>query len=140
MITVFLISTLRNRIFTPGRMLSPFEIYYSSFVLLIPFCILTGFLFTIISKNFSGLLKSNRISNIYSLESLGSIIGGLLFNFLFLFVFSTFNSLKILFIINSLISVLFLFVFKKNYAGIITSIAVSVLVFLIIPFFVAITT
>ncbi len=133
LITVFLISALRNRIFTPGRMLSPFEIYYSSFVLLIPFCILTGFLFTIISKNFSGLLKSNRISNIYSLESLGSIIGGLLFNFLFLFVFSTFNSLKILFIINSLISVLFLFVFKKKNAGIITSIAVSVLVFLIIP-------
>ena len=133
LITVFLLSALRNRIFTPGRMLSPFEIYYSSFVLLIPFCILTGFLFTIISKNFSGLLKSNRISNIYSLESLGSIIGGLLFNFLFLFVFSTFNSLKILFIINSLISVLFLFVFKKKNAGIITSIAVSVIVFFIIP-------
>ncbi len=122
LITVFSLSFFRNIIFTPGRMLNPFEIYYSSLILLTPFCLFSGFMFTRISYFFSALRGRNLISYIYSFEAIGSIAGGLLFNFLLLFIFSTFTSLKILFAINLILSILFLLGFNKTITAIATGI------------------
>jgi spermidine synthase len=133
LVTVFSLSFFRNIIFTPGRMLSPFEIYYSSLIILTPFCIVSGFLFTWLSKKVSELLKKNLISEIYSFEAIGSIAGGLLFNFLFLFLFSTFDSLKIIFVINFILAVLFLLVLNKKTAAAITALSGLIIIVLIIP-------
>ena len=131
--TVYSLSFFRNLIFTPGRMLSPFEIYYSSFLLLIPFCLFSGFLFTRLSVRFSKLLKDNKISNVYSLEAIGSILGGALYNFILLFVFSTFESLKVLFTVNIILAILFLFYIKKKRAAFITTAGGLLIAFFIIP-------
>ena len=99
-ITVFLLSLLRNVVFPFGSMISIIQITYSSFVLLMPFCLLSGFLFTFFCRTISGQYKANLIGRVYSLEAIGSIAGGLLFNFVLVYLLKTFQSLTILMFIN----------------------------------------
>lgn len=52
-VTVFLLRYLRNIVFAIGGMVGIFQILYSSFLLLIPYCLLTGFLFTFLAHTVS---------------------------------------------------------------------------------------
>jgi len=92
--------TFRNLIFPPGKMLNILEIFFSSLILLAPFCLVSGYLFTLFSTLLSKIKESNQIYRVYGIEALGSIVGGLLFNFIFIFVFNTFVSLKLLLFLN----------------------------------------
>jgi len=96
----FLVFYLRNIVYSPGRIINIYEILISSFVLLLPFCILTGLLFTIFSSVLSSVKQSNVIRKVYAIEAIGAMVGGLLFNFIFIFLFDNFFSLKILMMIN----------------------------------------
>ncbi len=117
-INVFLLSALRNIIFPVGTMLSLSDVFLSSFVLLLPYCILSGLMFTIFSTFISEQLKTNLINKVYSLDAIGSIIGGLLFNFFMIYFLTTFQSLFFLMIINFLIALLLSFFLKKYFPGI----------------------
>lgn len=101
-VTVFLLNYLRNIIFITGSMVNMIEIFYSSFILLLPYCLSCGLLFTFFSVIISRTDSRNSISKVYSYEAIGSIIGGLGFNFLLIFVLSTFQSLKVILLINLL--------------------------------------
>lgn len=111
-VTAFLINYLKNLVFPIGSMINVFQIFYSSLLLLIPFCLVSGFLFTFISKCYSEVKKQNETGSVYGFESVGSIVGGLLSGFLFIFVFSSIESLLVLVIINGL--VLFLISLKES--------------------------
>jgi spermidine synthase len=111
-VTAFLINFLKNIVFPVGSMISVFQIFYSSLLLLIPFCLVSGFLFTFISTCYSEIKDRNETGSAYFFESLGSITGGLLCGLLFIFVFSSIESLLILAIINGL--VLFLISLKDS--------------------------
>jgi spermidine synthase len=102
-IIMFLISFLKNRIFPVGAMISIFEIFFASLLLLIPFCLLSGFLFTFISTCYSRIRNQNETGSVYGFESAGSIIGSLLTGFLCLFIFSSAESLLALTLVNSLL-------------------------------------
>lgn len=52
-ITTFLINYLKNIIFPIGAMIDVFQIFLASLLLLIPFCVVSGFLFTFISGSYS---------------------------------------------------------------------------------------
>jgi len=95
-VTVFLLRYLRNIVFAVGSMVGIFQILYSSFLLLLPYCLLTGFLFTFLAHTVSEGVQSNLIPVIYSLEAVGSIIGGLLFNLVMMYFLKTFQSLFLL--------------------------------------------
>jgi spermidine synthase len=110
--TAFMINFLKNLVFPIGSMINVFQIFYSSLLLLIPFCLVSGFLFTFISKCYSEVKKQNETGSVYGFESVGSIVGGLLSGLLFIFVFSSIESLLVLAIINVL--VLFLISLKKS--------------------------
>jgi spermidine synthase len=112
--TAFLINFLKNIVFPVGSMINVFQIFYSSLLLLIPFCLVSGFLFTFISKCYSEITNQNESGSVYGFESVGSIVGGLLSGLLFIFIFSYIESLLVLAIINGL--VLFL-INLKNYTG-----------------------
>ncbi len=131
-ITVFLLSALRNIIFPVGAMLSLSEVFLSSFVLLLPYCILSGLLFTVFSTFISEQLKSNLINKVYSLDAIGSIIGGFLFNFFMIYFLTTFQSLFFLMIINFLIALLLSFFLKKYFPGIL--IFLIAVIFILINF------
>ncbi len=104
----FAILVLKSEIVPPGVLINPFQIYISSFVLLLPFCLVSGFLFTAFSTDYSSLKNSNEIYRIYGIEALGAIAGGLTFNFVLVFLFGSFLILKLLLLINLLIA-LFLY-------------------------------
>jgi spermidine synthase len=103
--TVFLLDYLRNIVFTSGSMVNLVQILYSSFILLFPFCIVSGFTFIFLTSLISFNNKSNLISKVYALESVGSLIGGLISSFLMIFFLKTYQSLTILLILNLLFSV-----------------------------------
>jgi len=114
-ILIFLAYYLRSIVFVYGTMVNIFEIFYSSFLLLLPFCILTGFLFTLLTHVVSNLKKENYISRVYSWESTGSIIGGILFNLVLFWFLNTFNTLMVLGIINLSAILFILFMQKKRW-------------------------
>jgi spermidine synthase len=101
-ITVFLISYLRNILFPVGVMLGPLQISFFSFLLLFPFCFVSGFMFTSFATFISAQENRNTISRIYLFESLGSVIGSLAFTFIALALLPVFKTLCILCGINLL--------------------------------------
>jgi len=110
---LFLAYYLRSIVFVYGTMVNIFEVFSTSFLLLLPFCLLSGFLFTFLSHVVSKFKNQNYISRVYSWESTGSIIGGVLFNLVLFWFFNTFNSLLLLGVIN-LGLLLFILVRQKN--------------------------
>ena len=99
-LTVFLLNYLRNSVFLPGSLVGVFEIFVASLILLLPFCLLSGFLFTFFASGLSFVHKSKHIDIAYALESAGSLIGGILFSFILVFLISPFRILAILLILN----------------------------------------
>jgi spermidine synthase len=100
LIISFMTYYLRSAIYPPGKIINLAEVFFNSFILLSPFCLITGILFPGLASILSSLTKSNVINKAYSIEALGSLIGGVLFNFLLLIVLKTFFSLTILMMIN----------------------------------------
>ena len=132
LLSAFLINYLKNKIFPIGAMIDIFQIFFTSLILLIPFCLVSGFLFTFISGQYSKIKKSNETGSIYSIESVGSITGGLLSGLVFIFILSSFESLLFLAVINGII--LFLISKRKGLPGmaiasLILTIAATILFF-----------
>lgn len=86
---------LKGYIYSPGVMVSLQGVLLISIAGLAAFCIVSGMMFTMLASFFS---KNNRggISRIYMLEAVGSLAGGILFNFVLVY---TLDSMRILFII-----------------------------------------
>ena len=99
----FLINFLKNIVFPIGAMISVFQLFFASLVLLIPFCLVSGFLFTFITSCYSKIRNQNETGSVYGFESAGSIAGGLLSGLLFIFIFSSIESLLVLAILNGLV-------------------------------------
>ena len=131
-LTVFLLNYLRNLVFIPGSMIGIFQIFYSSLILLLPYCLISGFSFTILATFISISYKYNLIGKVYAIESLGGIIGGIVLNFFLIFFLKTFQSLKVLLVINLVLAVLLSFKYEKKIMRDF-SIAVT-LIFLVIAF------
>jgi spermidine synthase len=102
LLTVFLVNNLKNIIFEPGIAIGLFQIIISTFTILLPFCLLSGFMFTWLATRLSVSLKTNLIEKAYAFESVGSILGGGLFSFLLVYFFTTYRILGILLLINAL--------------------------------------
>jgi spermidine synthase len=100
LVTVFLLDYLRNVVFSVGAMIGILESLYSSFILLMPYCLLSGSLFTLFAVILSEYSHTNRIPDVYSIEAIGSVAGGILFNLILVFVFSTFQTLFLLTLIG----------------------------------------
>lgn len=111
-VTTLLINFLKNIVFPIGAMINVLQIFFASLLLLIPFCLVSGFLFTFITNCYSGIRNQNETGRIYSYESAGSIVGGMLSGLLFIFVFSSVESLLVLALLNGLS--IFLISFKKT--------------------------
>jgi spermidine synthase len=115
--TVFLLSFLRNIVFTAGSMISIMQILCSSFILLIPYCLLSGFLFTFFSHTISERYQSNLITKIYSWEAIGSLIGGFLFNIVMIYFLKTFQSLMLMMMLNLIAALILSFRHSRRTLG-----------------------
>jgi spermidine synthase len=113
-ITVFLINNLKNIVFEPGIAIGLFQILYSTLIILLPFCLLSGFLFTWLATKLSLSMKVNLIEKAYAFESVGSIIGGGLFSFVLVYFLTTYQVLGILLSVNVLTGLLLAFRLRFN--------------------------
>ncbi len=113
-LTGFLIYFLKNIISPPGLVFGITEIFVSSFIFLLPFCLVSGAMFTVFSFVYSKSCKRNLIFKTYSLESVGSIIGGFAFSLIFVFFFEAIQSLKIFMVISLIAAILLSFYSEKS--------------------------
>jgi len=95
---------------TPGEGLGFVPIFYSSFLILLPVSIPHGALFTYGCKIYSKTVQedASSIGNVYVLETLGSIAGGLLITFLLIQHLHSFAIAFIISLTNTLISIILL--------------------------------
>jgi spermidine synthase len=99
-VLVFMMYYLRNIVFSQGAMVNLLQIYLSSLVLLLPFCLVSGLLFTLLSELTSRQYQRNLISRVYAWESFGSLVGGIVFNLVLIWFLKTFESLSLLIFLN----------------------------------------
>ncbi|MEE4196426.1 MAG: hypothetical protein V2I54_02170 [Bacteroidales bacterium] len=95
-ITVFMLHFSWNTFYPAGVMVGILQVFYYSLSILSPFCIVSGILFTLIARDESFLADKNRVDAVYAWESTGSMLGGLVLNFVLIWYFKTFESLFIL--------------------------------------------
>lgn len=107
-ILTFLISVIKNLVFKPGIEAGLFQVLLFAGMVLLPFCFLSGYLFTTLSCYLSLIRKENYTGKAYALESLGSVIGGGVFSFILVFLFSSIQTLLLIAVINATILVLFM--------------------------------
>jgi spermidine synthase len=127
-ITVFSVDILRNIVFPVGTMVGIIQILYSSFILLIPFCVTSGFTFTTFVNVISERYRTNLIPSVYSWESFGSVIGGFAFSMIMIYFITTFKSVIMAMTFNLSAT----FVFSFIYGGKIAKYIVLI-IFVIIP-------
>jgi spermidine synthase len=91
---------LKSMLFPPGTIVNMGMSVAGIFLLLFPVCFLSGYLFTAFSTLFSLSINKNRIGKAYSLESFGSLTGGLIFS---LILGRFFNSFQIIGLISEVV-------------------------------------
>jgi len=96
MILLYLPNVTRNSFFEPGIEPGLLMELIFTFILLMPFCILSGFLFAKVAekKVFAGGKKLS--GKIYGIESAGSMAGGLLFSFVLVFLYDNFRAAAVI--------------------------------------------
>ncbi len=132
LLSIFLLRWLRNIIFPEGIMLSPMDGIMVSFTFLLPYCIVSGYLFTFFSITLSEKIKSNQISRVYYFDTLGSIIGGIVFNFFLVYFLNNLQVLYVLLIVNLTAAFAISLTFRKKRSTI--TLAIVTLAFLFLMF------
>ncbi|MCX7825252.1 MAG: fused MFS/spermidine synthase, partial [Verrucomicrobiae bacterium] len=78
---VFLLRALRNLVFGRGVMVGVVEILVSSCLVLLPFCLVSGWMLTLACAILAAREGAEGIGRVYVADSIGSIVGGLVFSF-----------------------------------------------------------
>ncbi|MCL5097663.1 MAG: hypothetical protein M1608_09075 [Candidatus Omnitrophica bacterium] len=81
LVQVFLLRTIRNLVFTPGAQIGVLETVASSFLLLSPYCLLSGVFLILVCSILSAKEEAKGIGRVYQADCLGSLAGGILFSF-----------------------------------------------------------
>jgi spermidine synthase len=105
--TIYLSRIFKNILLaTPGEGLGFAPIFYSSFLILLPVTLPQGVLFTYGCKLYSQYIRKNvsSIGKVYVLESIGSIIGGLLMTFLLIQYLNSFEIALFISLINAVVA------------------------------------
>jgi spermidine synthase len=114
LVILYLLYYLKDFFLLPGQIPNILEVIFGSFLLLAPYCIISGLIFTLICHYLANYFSQNTVSKVYAIEAFGSVIGGFLFNFLFLFVFKTFVTLKVIMLLNFIAAILLLSLTKRK--------------------------
>ncbi|MEW6607200.1 MAG: methyltransferase [bacterium] len=102
---IFLVRDIRHILgIVPGVMIGFFPMLISCFFVLLPLCLLTGFLFTLGCKVYTVSKKevAPQIGYVYIYDGLGDILGGIVFTYVLVYLFHSFDMFSFLFILNLL--------------------------------------
>jgi len=78
---VFLLRVLPGIVFIRGAMIGPGQTVASCFILLLPYCLVTGYLLTLACSVLAAGPEASSIGWVYFLDSIGDVLGGLVFTF-----------------------------------------------------------
>jgi spermidine synthase len=92
---VLLIRGLRNVVFIRGEAVDFARIVSSVFLLLLPYCLVAGFVLTFAATLLRLADERRAPGQIYVLDTIGDILGGCLFAFVLVYVLTTFRSLYV---------------------------------------------
>lgn len=92
---VWIIRTCRDVVFVRGAEVGPAETVLVSLGLLAPYCLLVGFLLTLTCRLLAPGGEAESIGQVYFLDILGDIAGGLLFSFLLVWILGHFGVLYV---------------------------------------------
>jgi spermidine synthase len=92
LLLLYLPDISRNFLLEPGVEPGLFTELILTFILLIPFCLLSGFLFSGISEKMIKAKNTMLPGKIYAIESAGSMAGGLLYSFVLVYLFDSFRA------------------------------------------------
>ncbi len=102
-LTHFLLIWLRHLFFAPGVMTGLLPMLLFSWVILLPFCFVSGLAFPVFSRALSEGEGRNRTNRVYYLEASGALAGGAFFSFFLVFVFPAWQSLLFISGMNMLV-------------------------------------
>jgi spermidine synthase len=103
LILLFLPDLTRNFLFEPGIEPRLTSELMATFILLLPFCMLSGFLFASLAERMVIAGEKKMSGIIYGIESAGSMAGGLLFSFVLVYLYDNFRASGIVAIAGCLI-------------------------------------
>ncbi len=101
LIHIILIRTLRNTMFLPGEGIGILGIFLYSFFHLLPYCLISGFLLTMVCVIYSTERSGKSVGIVYSIDIIGDVIGGLLFSLLFISFLDHIQISVIIMLLNS---------------------------------------
>lgn len=134
-LSIFLIRALKNIIFPVGSLAGIVNIFISSFILLLPYCIISGILLTLFCAVFSLKKDAASIGKVYFIDNIGDIIGGVLFSLIFIYFLNPFQMIFFIMFINLLAALLLsIFVKKRLLKNILILLILFSFLFMIIDF------
>ena len=113
LLLVLIIRCLKGFIIPVGVMINITYVFLISFLILLPYCFISGFLLVVICCMLSK--ESSEIGKVYLFDNIGDIIGGLLFSFLLIYIFNTFQSLYVPLLLNLSMAFVFSTAYNKDY-------------------------
>jgi spermidine synthase len=111
---VFFTLWLRTQMYTPGVMVGLHGSILLSLTGLLLFCTISGMMYTFLATSMAKTHGRDGIVKIYAIEALGSLVGGLLFNFILVYNFASMQVLVMLMIINFTAATIYALVQKKT--------------------------
>ncbi len=97
---ILLIRVLRNVVFTPGVLVDVIQIFVFSLLLLLPYCLISGFLLPMAAVIYSPERDAAQIGKVYFIDNIGDILGGFLFSFILVFLLNPFQTLFSIMAVN----------------------------------------
>ncbi|MBW3001494.1 fused MFS/spermidine synthase [Candidatus Woesearchaeota archaeon] len=121
---IFVIRAMRTKFFLAGQLISLGEVFATSLILLLPYCLISGFLLTLFVVVYSKKGGSKQIGIVYFLDNIGDILGGLIFSFILIYLFTHFQSAYFILFLNLLAAIVVSMFFRKRVLYIITGLVV----------------
>ncbi|MDZ7740609.1 MAG: fused MFS/spermidine synthase [Bacteroidota bacterium] len=116
LLSILVLFRSRYLLFSPGLELNLQEVMIFSFLLLAPFCLISGFLFNLYASFMQKRNQIHSLAKIYSIESAGSFIGGLFSAFILIRYLNLYSCLLLILLLNMGISILFgFFQLRKSF-------------------------
>jgi spermidine synthase len=132
---LFIIRSLRTFAFPAGASVGVVTIFFTSLLLLLPYCVISGSLLTLFCVIYTKREDPGAIGKVYFIDSIGDILGGLLFSFVLVFLLNHFQIAYIILFLNLSAALLVSFFGKRRFFRILSIIVLVVFsVFIIVDF------
>ncbi|MCK5547606.1 MAG: hypothetical protein KAI64_01230, partial [Thermoplasmata archaeon] len=140
LVNVYLIRTLRNTLFIRGEMLGIVEVWLSSLVLLLPYFVISGYLLIIACSIFTAHDKRFSIGEVYFMDNIGDILGGLLFSFILVYFMNSFQILYVAAFVNLAAAIVVSLYARKRIFTVMAALILPAVVILALGFDINLTT